>query len=147
MKIAITNYNKRVSPVFDVCGYATIFEVNNRKILAEENISLSEYSPVEKLTYLLSFGVHTLICGAISYPVFRSAKEINLQVIPFVSGEVSNILTAFLKQQDLHSVYSMPGCGRGMFRRRQRGIRCARNFSEEQLQVLKTKRNSMKEDI
>ncbi len=142
MKIAITNYQKRVSPVFDVCGYATIFEVNNQTILAEEGVSLSEYSPVEKLTYLVNLGVHTLICGAISYPVFRSAKETHLQVIPFVSGEVSKILKAFLEQQDLHSFYSMPGCGRGMFRRRQRGIHCKGNFREEQVQDFKIKRNS-----
>jgi predicted Fe-Mo cluster-binding NifX family protein len=132
MKVAITHWNQRISPVFDVCREAIILEIENRSILSRVAENLSSENPLVKIERLLSLGVETLICGAISEPVCWELTRRNIKVIAFIAGEIEEVLRAFLSEGLPNDSLSMPGyCGRqahvpgddmhGRQRNRQRG--------------------------
>ncbi len=115
MKVAITEWQGRVAPVFDVSGTVVILDKNG---LAErESVAMPTDSPRSKLDFLKEQQVDVLICGAISRRVREQAEALDLRINPFVSGEVGEVWEAWKKGRLDNACYSMPGCRR--CRRRQ----------------------------
>jgi predicted Fe-Mo cluster-binding NifX family protein len=115
MKVAITVWNRRVSPVFDVCREALILEVENGSISSRIAENLSSENPSTKIERLVALGVETLICGAISEPLYWELTQRKMKVIGFVAGEIEEVLQAFLSKGLPTASLSMPGyCGRRM---------------------------------
>jgi predicted Fe-Mo cluster-binding NifX family protein len=110
-KVAITVNKDRVAPVFDVARKAVIIEVGDREVGEEtlETCSLPESSP-EKLMQLEQLGVRRLICGAISRSLHALAVSRGMEVHPFISGEVTEVLRAYAEGRLMSAQYSMPGC-------------------------------------
>jgi predicted Fe-Mo cluster-binding NifX family protein len=115
MKVAITVWNQRVSPVFDVCREALIFEVENGSVFSRVAENLSSENSSTKIERLMSLGVETLICGAISEPLYWELTQRKVKVIGFIAGEIEEVLQAFLTKRLPTASLSMPGyCGRQM---------------------------------
>ena len=110
MKTAITIWNDRVSPVFDVTGQAMLFEAEGGRIASEQMMFLPDASAAEKVVCLLEAGTDFLICGAISREAYSTATNAGIEVYPFVAGNVGDILQAFLTGRLEDSVFAMPGC-------------------------------------
>ena len=63
---------------------------------------------------LRELGVETLICGAISNPAFAAACAEGITVIPWISGDVEEVIDSFMAGTLPSSRFMMPGCrGRG----------------------------------
>jgi predicted Fe-Mo cluster-binding NifX family protein len=106
MKVAITEWQGRVSPVFDVAGTVSIHTKNGY----EETAHLPHDCPQNKLHLLKDHEIDVLICGAISRRVREYAEELGIRVNPFVSGEVGEVLEAWKSGTLENACYSMPGC-------------------------------------
>ncbi|MBN2430054.1 MAG: dinitrogenase iron-molybdenum cofactor biosynthesis protein [Acidobacteria bacterium] len=129
MNVALTVWNDRISPVFDVSRKVMLASVDQGSVLEQKELELPSGDPYGKLDTLLQAGVDLLICGAISRPVEGYALSRGLGLIPFTAGEAGQILSAYLDGSLQRPDFRMPGCrrrrfqGGGMCRRRGGGGR------------------------
>lgn len=115
MKIALSSWNNRIAPVFDVSRTVLVLEIVDKHILAEEEFVLPDGNLSAKIMKLVQLDVDTLICGAISRPLAGMAIAHGIRVISFVAGEVKDIITACLNDDLPNPAFAMPGCcGRQM---------------------------------
>ena len=118
MKIAIPIFRSRLSPVFDWCEQLLIIEKTQNDERRME-VSLANFSPVERVGFLVESKVTVFIFGVISETLLPVLEVNNIRLIPGVAGRVDEIIEAFFAG-DLHlEKYTMPGC-RGLRRRQHR---------------------------
>jgi len=116
MKAAFVYWENRIAPVFDVARRACLVTAESGRCLAEVQETLDEH-PVRKVTRLVELGVDTLVCGAISRSLYEMFSDYNIRVVPFVAGELRQVIQAWLHGCLDDENFAMPGCG-------QRGRRC-----------------------
>ena len=112
MKIAVTIWNDRIAPVFDVARDIRIVEVVEGRTIDQEEDILTGELPVQKALRLVELEVDTLICGAISRPVRTMIASYGIQVIPFLAGNPEAVVQAWIKGRLTEEVFMMPGCRR-----------------------------------
>jgi len=130
MKIAIPTWNGRVSPVFDSASRLLVVEVGEEREYSRFETDITDNFLPSKTIRLTGLGIDTLICGAISRPLAYMITTAGIKLIPWISGQVEDILQAFLKGNLFDMQFIMPGCaspwgkgpagqhGRGRGRRR-----------------------------
>jgi len=121
MKAAFAHWNGRIAPVFDIARRIHIADAESGRIVSEGEQVLTKEAPVRKALRLADLGVGTLVCGAISRPLHAMVSAYGIRVIPFVAGELSEVIEAWLRGGLEGEDFAMPGCcrrGRG----RHRGI-------------------------
>jgi predicted Fe-Mo cluster-binding NifX family protein len=70
--------------------------------------------PAELLQILRTEKVRVIICGAISIEPAEMLTSAGFELIPFITGDVSTVLEAFIKGDTLGETFNMPGCGRNI---------------------------------
>ncbi len=118
MKAAFSTWDERIAPVFDVARYVLLVSDDGSET---EAITLPDGSPNRKVQALAERGVDVLVCGAISRQVEGIVHAHNIRLIPFVSGQLDQVVEAWHKGELDEAAYAMPGCcGRRQRRRRGR---------------------------
>lgn len=112
MNIAMSIWNHRIAPVFDVARDIRLVEVLGGRMIGQKQHVLSGELPVQRALQLVELGVETLICGAISRPVRAMIAGYGIQVIPFVAGNPEAVIQAWIKGGLAEEVFMMPGCRR-----------------------------------
>ncbi len=110
MKIAITAWGNRVSPVFDAARTLLIARIENQTV---KNKTYQAFHPdnIEDLAALLTrLQVSILICGAISTHPADSLVKNRIRLISFVSGNAMDVLNSFATRYTIDQSYMMPGC-------------------------------------
>lgn len=121
-KLAVSTWEGRVSPVFDVSREFILFEPGDGRLETLPPLALSSADPFSKVAHLADLGVELLICGAISAPVRMAAEAQHIRVLSFIAGETTEVLNAFMFDGLSDCSMRMPGCGPGRRRRcRRRG--------------------------
>jgi predicted Fe-Mo cluster-binding NifX family protein len=119
MKVAFAHWNDRIAPVFDTARQVHIVETGSGQVLRESPELLPGDPIVQKALRLAALGVDALVCGAISRPLQETIAAYGIQVIPFVAGDLHQVIQAFLQGRPMDEAFAMPGCrGRGWQRRR-----------------------------
>jgi predicted Fe-Mo cluster-binding NifX family protein len=120
MKIAISIWQDRISPVFDKSQCLQIFMVNDEKVDSRlENIG--ERSALSKVEWLTELSIDVLICGAITRSLHFDLLAAEIEVWPFICGPTELILDDFLTHNKIDNRFFMPGYGRQNRRRNRRG--------------------------
>jgi predicted Fe-Mo cluster-binding NifX family protein len=110
MKIGITVWDERISPVFDSAHMLLIADIKNKEI---KNLSRESFDPqsegrlVQELTHLK---IEVLICGAVSESHSTLIEACGIHLIPFINGNVNTILGEYAKGKSISSAFLMPGC-------------------------------------
>ncbi len=110
MKVAITIWDERISPVFDSAHSLLIADIKDETI---KSIIYESFNPqfedrfTEKLNHL---HIEVFICGAISQPYSTLIEANGIQLIPFISGSVNEILESYARGNPLAPDFLMPGC-------------------------------------
>ena len=66
------------------------------------------------MSRLAQQGVSILVCGAISRPLHEMIILNGIQVIPFIAGDLDEVIGAWLSDALDNDRFAMPGCcGRG----------------------------------
>jgi predicted Fe-Mo cluster-binding NifX family protein len=112
MKIALTVWEDRISPVFDAATTLLLAELEDSGILEKHLAPLPPVSSTRLPETLQAMGVSVLICGAISEGHANRLASNGIELIPFVSGKTERILDAYAKGKPIVPAFSMPGCGR-----------------------------------
>ena len=122
MKTAFAYWDNRIAPVFDTARQIHVVEAESGQIVSETQEALSEDLPVQKTLRLVELGISTLVCGAISRPMHGLVAAYGIQVVPFVAGDLREVIRAWISGNFERDAFAMPGCcGRGR-RRRMCGI-------------------------
>lgn len=109
MKLAITVWDERISPVYDSAHTLLIAQLRNRKI---SNISYQSFDPASEWSgdELELMGIDVLICGAISSSHAAMIEAKNIELLPFITGNVSRVLESYASGSQLVPEFLMPGC-------------------------------------
>ena len=102
-------WNERISPVFDVARKVLILDIQNRMVKSRSERTLEQRDPFEKVGQLRTDGVETLVCGAISRPVTAYAEAQGIRMIPFVAGNIEDVIKAYLEGRLASPGFLMPG--------------------------------------
>lgn len=127
MKVALSHWQGRIAPVFDVADNVSIVEVKNNRGVRHKDITLREHEPLLRAKEVSMLGVEVLICGAVSVIMDMALTAAGVQVVGFLCGSTKNVLDAFvagrLQEAVAKKEFVMPGCGGGRrrFRHRHRG--------------------------
>lgn len=114
MKTAFSCWDNRIAPVFDTARQIHIVMTEWGKIVAETEEIVPGDLPVQKALRLVDLGIATLVCGAISRPMHGLISAYGIQVIPFVAGDLREVIRGWLSGNLNRGIFAMPGCwGRG----------------------------------
>jgi predicted Fe-Mo cluster-binding NifX family protein len=110
MKIALPTFNGRISPVFDTAQRLILVEVNGTNELSRGEHAIQSNSFARRAAHINELGIEILLCGAISRPLAMMIAAQGIEVVPFISGEVDEVLGAYLQGRLAEPKYFMPGC-------------------------------------
>ncbi len=122
MKVALSVWKGRISPVFDVSRRILVLDIHHGVVTGRREEALLENDPVRKAGQLSEWGVRKLICGAISRPLAGLIAAHGIRMVPFVAGNAEDVIEAHLAGELPNRRLAMPGCRCGQ-RRRFRGGR------------------------
>jgi predicted Fe-Mo cluster-binding NifX family protein len=98
MRVALTIWENRVSPVADSAGQLLLLDIGNVSILERRHERFQQESLFYRAKRLSDLNARIFICGAIS-DFFRSLIEgYGIRIIPFVRGKTDDVLQAYLAQ-------------------------------------------------
>jgi len=120
MRVAIPEHQGRVAPVFDCCGRVLIFFQARR---AEEFVADEDWSALSRIARparLKELMVDLLVCGGISCWMEDLIHRTGIRLIPWIAGDIANVLTALREGNISNPCYLMPGRGRCARRRQSR---------------------------
>jgi predicted Fe-Mo cluster-binding NifX family protein len=109
MKLAIPVSSGRVSTAFDFARHLLLLKYEGGREVSRAELVLEEEIPVNRARRLESLGVKVLICGAISRSLAEHLASVGIDVIPFVSGTVEEVLAAYLAGEVESAQFLMPG--------------------------------------
>ena len=112
MVIALSVWDDRIAPVFDVAIQLLLVEIEDGKIIKQSLEQLPSGSILERAIKLQDLVINTLICGAVSRQVKSLLDMYKINVTGFISGDVQEILSAWLSDDFNEANFAMPGCGK-----------------------------------
>lgn len=128
MKVAFSYWDQRISPVFDNSRRILLVETEMGRIVARERLTLAAATPAQRCMQLVELGVNALVCGAISKSLQNMISAYGVQVIPFVAGELQQVLQGWQENRLETEDFRMPGCrcsggtGKGRNMRQSKGL-------------------------
>lgn len=122
MRIAIPQWQSRVSPVFDVAASLLLVEIDGTGEVGRQEVPLTAVDPTKRAQQVAQLPADVLICGAISWPLELALNSAGVQVISQICGQVDEVMRSFLLGDLENDAFRMPGCC-GRRRRARRGQR------------------------
>ena len=122
MKTAFSTWDNRIAPVFEVAPLIHVVESKSGRMVTEASESMAEGTAVQKALRLAELKIGTLVCGAICRPTEDMIAAYGIRVVPFVAGDLREVIDAWLHGKMDVAHFAMPGCFGGG-RRRFRGMR------------------------
>jgi predicted Fe-Mo cluster-binding NifX family protein len=110
MRAALTVWDERISPLFDVSREAVILSAKDGILVERRTERIDAPTAALKVARLLELGVNTLVCGAISEPLQRELTSRGIRVFGFVAGELGQVERALVAGALPTPALSMPGC-------------------------------------
>ncbi len=120
MKVAIPEWQGRVSPVLDVARHLRVFEIESGNARPIQDLPCDAETVSNRVARLVETGATVLICGAVSSPLESAIAAAGIQMIAQTCGNVEDVAEAYAKGHLTGETFLMPGCG-------QRHRRCHRH--------------------
>ena len=135
MKLAITVWNGRIAPLFDVAHHVLIVETEGfgNPILQLTTIEMHAELPRQKVETLVAMDVQAVVCGAISREYEEAVLQAGMELDAFVAGDVDDVLAAWRSGTMRQQGYSMPGCPCPLHRRMHRGMGVRHGYGRHRL--------------
>lgn len=110
MKIAITTWGNRVSPVFDAAQTLLIADIEDQSIHNKKYESFQPDDIIALAALLNREKVTALVCGAISETYATRLIENRIRMFAFVTGNAMDILDCMAMHNIIKPAFMMPGC-------------------------------------
>jgi predicted Fe-Mo cluster-binding NifX family protein len=121
MRLAIPVWNDRISPVLDVAQKMILFDLDGKRVINHIPIILSGDSLTHRVIKLKENRVDLVLCGAVSEVLHKTLINQDIEVFPWLTGKIDEVLPAFVSGQICKARFKMPGCRGQTQRRRKRG--------------------------
>jgi len=131
MRLAVPEHQGRVAPVFDCCRRLIIVLQLPR---VDELLQSEEWAALPRMSRgarLEELKVELLICGGISCWMEDQIRRYGIRMIPWIAGDVWEVLAALKQGRILDPQYAMPG--RAGCTRRRRGQGCGKSNDSQEL--------------
>lgn len=112
LKIAVTIWGNRVSPVFDAAKTLLVADIKDSATIRKSYVNFNAGSPETLIRILKQMRVSILVCGAISTHPADLIVENEIKLISFVTGNAMEFLDTFARKQVIEKSYMMPGCSK-----------------------------------
>ena len=109
MKVAMTIWGNRISPVFDSAQTIVLAEIEQGTVVSEKREFLPRLVASRLARMVTETGIDTLVCGAISEHPARIIQQSGIELLSFVGGNADQFLAAYAAGEPLDS-FMMPGC-------------------------------------
>ena len=109
MKVAMTVWGNRISPVFDSAQTILLADIEDGKIVAQQREFLPRLVASGLARMVVQKEIDMLICGAISAPPAQIIQQSGIILFSFVGGNAERFLEAFATGGSLE-LFRMPGC-------------------------------------
>ena len=113
MKLALTVWEDRISPVADSARKLLVVEIGSRSIRDRKLEHFINESIFERARRLADLDTRILICGAISDFFAGLVKGYGIRLIPRIRGQVEEVVDAFLGETLTDPKFAMIGSLRG----------------------------------
>ena len=120
MKVALTVWENRISPVFDTAKMLLLAEIKDKKVISKRHEPFDPELFSRLVNRLTELDITVLICGAISKVPANIIEASRIKLIPFISGKADDVLECYAQGIQIIPAFLMPGCGR---KRRSHGIK------------------------
>jgi predicted Fe-Mo cluster-binding NifX family protein len=117
MRVAFATWNGRIAPVFDVTRRLHVVETDGRRVVRESEEPLGDEAAEARAARLAALRIEELVCGAISRPQEALVRAYGVAVVPFVTGQLREVIDAWRAGALESDAFAMPGCGQGRGRR------------------------------
>ncbi len=125
MRLALTVWDGRVSPVCDVARRLLLLTIEGGRVIERTERKLSADGYMQQAGLLLEAEPDVLICGAISRLLADLLLAQGVRLLPFIAGTEEEVIEAYLKGGMTSPALAMPGCrGQGFAGRGRRQGRC-----------------------
>lgn len=108
MKIAISHWRGRISPVFDVAQQVLLVDLDSNQVV-RQHLSLGSGDPFCRAREIVDLGAELLVCGAISHSLEKALVHAGVRVAGFTCGDVDTILAALQTGRLGEACFRMPG--------------------------------------
>ena len=109
MRIAISIWGDKISPVLDTASKLLIIDKNDQKESSRFEAHLLPQDMSQRCSYIRELDLDILICGAVSRQFSGMLKASGIKIISEISGPAEDVLDAYLQGVLLHSGFFMPG--------------------------------------
>lgn len=109
MRVGITVWEDRISPVFDAARMLLVVEIEENRLLSRRLLPCRPERVGEFIRLLQDEKVDEVICGAISKGPAGILEANRIRLIPFIAGMVEPVLENYTEGHSIAS-YRMPGC-------------------------------------
>jgi predicted Fe-Mo cluster-binding NifX family protein len=109
VKLAMPVSAGRISTAFDFARHLLVVEHEDGREVRRSELVLEEELPLNRARRLEALGASVLICGAISRSAAERLADGGIDIIPFVSGPVEEVLTAYFAGELESARFLMPG--------------------------------------
>ena len=109
-RVAIPIWSGRVCTVFDFAQRLLIVDFEGNKELERKEYALENVPPLIRASRLLHLNVQVLICGAISSSLASFVSNYKIRTIPFICGDIDEVLNAYITGSLAAQRFRLPGC-------------------------------------
>ena len=110
MKMALTVWENRISPMFDAAHMLLVVEIENTEIINSCYVPFYPEFPSRLAAMLAEMDVEIFICGAISEMPANILEAKGIKLYPFITGDTGEVIDAYVKDVPFMPTFSMPGC-------------------------------------
>lgn len=111
MKLAVTVWGNRISPVFDASRTLLVAELDGRRVVRQFHTGFDPTSLPGMMKVLDTLNVDMLVCGAILRQAADLIESRGILLIPFVTGNAGSFLDSYAGNRQIEKCHRMPGCG------------------------------------
>ncbi|MBW2407717.1 MAG: hypothetical protein JRF17_10135 [Deltaproteobacteria bacterium] len=109
MRIAISIWEDKISPVLDTASKLLIIETTTKKEPSRFEANLLQQDMSQRCAFIRGLDLDVLICGAVSRQLLGMLEASGVKIISGISGPAEDVIAAYLKGALLHSGFFMPG--------------------------------------
>ena len=109
MKIVLSQWQGRISPVFDVSDTLCLIAIENGRETQRTNVLLSNRHTFGRAKEISDLGIDVLFCGAVSHVLETALINAGIQVFSFICGDLEDVVAAFAQGKWEDDLFLMPG--------------------------------------
>jgi predicted Fe-Mo cluster-binding NifX family protein len=109
IRVGIPIFQQRVSPVFDSCTRVLLVDIEDDREIDRKEIYLDDLSLTDRVKILSKSKVSAVVCGGISEILETMMSGAGIDLICDITGEVDQVLAAFLARGLDEPRFHMPG--------------------------------------